>query len=78
MLIGQDHCQIENPLLDIVRSSAKAEYRTMAHTSCEFMWIKHLLEELKFVVKVPMTMHCDNKQQFTLPPILCSMSEPSI
>ena len=25
------------------------------------MWIKHLLEELKFVVKVPMTMHCDNQ-----------------
>ena len=32
----------------------------MAHTSCEFMWIKHLLKELRFVVK-PMTMHCDNQ-----------------
>ena len=62
----------------VARSSAEVEYRAMAHTSCELMWIKHILEELKFVVKVPMTMHCDNKQQFTLPPILCSMSEPSI
>ena len=33
----------------------------MAHTSCEFMWIKHLLKELRFVVKMPMTMQCDNQ-----------------
>ena len=33
----------------------------MAHTSCELMWIKHLLEELRFVVKMPMTMQCDNQ-----------------
>ena len=25
------------------------------------MWIKLLLGELKFVVKMPMTMHCDNQ-----------------
>ena len=25
------------------------------------MWIKHLLGDLKFVVKLPMTMHCDNQ-----------------
>ena len=45
----------------VARSSAKAENRAMAHTSCELMWVKHLLKELKFVVKVPMTMHCDNQ-----------------
>ena len=61
MLIGQDHHQIENPLLGIARSSAEVEYRTMAHTSCELMWIKHLLKELKFVMKLPMVMHCDNR-----------------
>ena len=33
----------------------------MAQTSCELIWIKHLLEELKFVVKVSMTMHCENQ-----------------
>jgi len=33
----------------------------MAHISCELMWIKQLLEELKFVVKVPISMHCDNQ-----------------
>ena len=45
----------------VARSSAEAEYRAMAHTSCELMWIKHLLEELRFVMKLPMTMHCDNQ-----------------
>ena len=45
----------------VARSSAEAEYRAMAHTSCKLMWIKHLLEELRFVVKLPMTMHCDNQ-----------------
>ena len=45
----------------VARSSAKVEYRAIAHTSCELMWIKHLLEELRFVVKLPMTMHCDNQ-----------------
>ena len=45
----------------VARSSAKAEYRAMAHTSYELMWIKHSLEELRFVVKLPMTMHCDNQ-----------------
>ena len=45
----------------IVRSSAEGENKAMAHTSCAFMWIKHLLKELRFVVKLPMTMHCDNQ-----------------
>ena len=43
------------------RSSVKAKYRAMTHTSCELMWIKHLLEELRFVVKLPMTIHCNNQ-----------------
>ena len=45
----------------VARSSAEAEHGAMAHTSCELMWINHLLEELRFVVKLPMTMHCDNQ-----------------
>ena len=45
----------------VARSSAEAEYRAMTLTSCELMWIKHLLEELKFVVMLPMTVHCDNE-----------------
>ena len=45
----------------VARSSAEAKYRALAHKSCELMWINLLLQELKFVVKVPMTMHCDNQ-----------------
>ena len=45
----------------VARSSAEAEYRAMAYTSCELKWIKYLLEELRFVVKLPMTIHCDNQ-----------------
>ena len=45
----------------VAKSSAEAKYRAMAHTSCELMWIKHLRKELRFVVKLPMTMHCDNQ-----------------
>ena len=45
----------------VARSSAEAEYRAMVHTLYELMWIKHLLEELRFFVKLPMTMHCDNQ-----------------
>ena len=31
------------------------------YTLCEFMWVKQFLEELRFVVKLLMDMHCDNQ-----------------
>ena len=45
----------------VARSSVKDEYRAMTLTLCELIWIKYLLEKLKFVVKLPMTMHYDNQ-----------------
>jgi hypothetical protein len=45
----------------VSKSSAEAEYKTIAHTSCELMWIKYLLEELRFGVKLPVTMYCDDQ-----------------
>lgn len=30
----------------VARSSAEAEYRAMAHTACELIWLKTLLSEL--------------------------------
>ena len=62
----------------VARSNAKAEYRAMTHTSCELMWIKHLLEKLRFVVKLPMTMHCDNQEAIYIASNPVFMSEPSI
>jgi len=41
-------------------SSAEAEYRAMAHATCEMMWLKFLLWELEFSVDGLMFMYCDN------------------
>ena len=43
------------------RSSAKAEYRVMAHTTCEMVCLKILLMEYGFRQPGPMPMHCDNQ-----------------
>ena len=32
----------------VARSSAEVEYRAMALATCEFIWLKHLLRELRF------------------------------
>lgn len=34
----------------VARSSAEAEYRAMAHTTCEIVWVRSLLEEIGFNV----------------------------
>ena len=43
-----------------MRSSAKAEYRAIAHMSCE-MWLKQFLKELMFEVSLLMSIYCDNQ-----------------
>lgn len=45
----------------VARSSAEAEYRAMAHTTCELMWLKTLMKEMGFEVDEPMKMFCDNQ-----------------
>ncbi|KAJ9675673.1 hypothetical protein PVL29_024542 [Vitis rotundifolia] len=45
----------------VARSSAKAEFRVVAHGICEIMWIRRLLEELKMTSSSPMKLYCDNK-----------------
>ena len=46
---------------DVSRSSAEAEYRAMAHTTCEMMWLKNLLLEFNFRHLGLMFMFCDNQ-----------------
>ncbi|XP_020246308.1 uncharacterized protein LOC109824184 [Asparagus officinalis] len=47
---------------DVVsRSSAEAEYRAMAHTACEMVWLRKFMTELGFDQPGPMPMHCDNQ-----------------
>lgn len=44
----------------VSRSSAEAEYRAMADTTCE-KWLKRLLGMLCFTHTAPIRMHCDSK-----------------
>ncbi|KAL0309234.1 UNVERIFIED_CONTAM: Retrovirus-related Pol polyprotein from transposon RE2 [Sesamum radiatum] len=45
----------------VARSNAEAEYRAMAHTTREILWLKNLLKELGFMYDDPVPMHCDNQ-----------------
>ncbi|XP_073302959.1 uncharacterized protein [Primulina huaijiensis] len=45
----------------VSRSSAEAEYRSMASTACEITWLKHLLRDLHIAHPQPVTLYCDNQ-----------------
>jgi hypothetical protein len=45
----------------VSRSSAEAEYRAMATTTCELKWIKSLLSDLGIRHKGPIRLSCDNQ-----------------
>ncbi|WCJ22400.1 Retrovirus-related Pol polyprotein from transposon RE1 [Euphorbia peplus] len=43
------------------RSSAEAEYRAMATTSCELKWLSYLLDEFDITPQLPIPLRCDNQ-----------------
>ena len=45
----------------LVRSSVEAGYRAMTLTICELIWLKHLLQELRFGKDEQMKLICDNQ-----------------
>lgn len=45
----------------ISRSSAETEYRAMANTTCEVVWITGLLKDMGVNLNEPATLYCDNK-----------------
>ncbi|CAN1751808.1 Retrovirus-related Pol polyprotein from transposon RE1, partial [Linum perenne] len=45
----------------VSRSSSEAEYRALAHLSCEIQWLTVLLKELGVNVPLPVSIHCDNR-----------------
>ena len=45
----------------VAQSSAEAEYRSMTMITCELMWIKQFLQELRFCEVVQMKLYCDNQ-----------------
>lgn len=42
-------------------SSAKAEYRAMAATTSEILWLQHLLRSLSIDIHAPTLLFCDNQ-----------------
>nr|GEW44762.1 uncharacterized mitochondrial protein AtMg00810-like [Tanacetum cinerariifolium] len=50
----------------VSRSSTKAEYRTLADTTCEISWLKCLLQEFKVQVHTPVPILCDNISSIAL------------
>ncbi|GJY07380.1 NSP-interacting kinase 1-like protein [Tanacetum coccineum] len=45
----------------VSRSLTEAEYRAMAVTTCEILWLSFLLKDLHVPIKLPITLFCDNK-----------------
>ncbi|CAM8973005.1 unnamed protein product [Rhodiola kirilowii] len=45
----------------ISRSSAESEYRSMAHVTCELIWISSLLKDLHVNHTTPIPLFCDSK-----------------
>lgn len=50
----------------VARSSAEAEYRTMANGVCELLWLQRVLNELKLLIEAPMKLYCDNKAAISI------------
>ncbi|GKA29163.1 ribonuclease H-like domain-containing protein, partial [Tanacetum coccineum] len=44
----------------LLRSSAEAEYRSMACATCEVIWIVKILKDLNFEKVIPVSLFCDN------------------
>ena len=45
----------------VVRFSVEAKYRGMTLTTCELIWLRHLLQELRFGKDEQMKLICDNQ-----------------
>ena len=62
MFIGGNLISWKSKKQDVVaRSSAEAEYRAMALATCTLIWLKHLLQELRFGKDEQMKLICDNQ-----------------
>jgi len=64
---------------DVVsRSSAEAEYRAMADTVSEILWLCELLPTLGIKVNTPITLHSDSLSAIMLAAIRCFMLAPNM
>lgn len=42
-------------------SSSETEYKAMAHTTCEIIWVRSFLEEIRLCVHLSMNLYRDNQ-----------------
>ncbi|XP_031281122.1 uncharacterized protein LOC116139592 [Pistacia vera] len=56
LLSWKSKCQVT-----VSRSSSEAEYRAMASTVCEIIWLTQLLHDLGFSLQLPISLGCDNQ-----------------
>ena len=61
MFIGGNLISWKSKKQDVARSSVEVEYRAMALSTCEFIWLKYLLQELRFGNDEQMKLICDNQ-----------------
>ena len=54
---------------EVSRSSVEPEYKSMANTTCEIVWLLGLLKDLLVAHQDPALLYCDNEVPCTLPPI---------
>ena len=52
----------------VLRSSAKAEYRSMANATCELTWLLSLLKEFGILHKKHAMLYCDNQAALHIVP----------
>ncbi|RVW98628.1 Retrovirus-related Pol polyprotein from transposon TNT 1-94 [Vitis vinifera] len=62
----------------VARSSAEAEYRAMALATCELIWLRHLLRELRFGKDEQMKLIVITRPHYILHPIQSFMKGPNI
>ena len=43
------------------RSNVETEYRAMAHTTSEMMWVQSLLHEMRVMIPISIKIYCDNQ-----------------
>ncbi|RVW92877.1 Retrovirus-related Pol polyprotein from transposon RE2 [Vitis vinifera] len=62
----------------VARYSVEAEYRAMALATCELIWLRHLLRELRFGKDEQMKLICDNQATLHIASIQSFMKGPNI
>ncbi|RDX72319.1 hypothetical protein CR513_48216, partial [Mucuna pruriens] len=56
-----DHWAAVLHILRYIKKTPGHEYRAMASVTCELIWVKQLIQELKFADVQPMKLYCDNQ-----------------